>query len=129
MGNLNSQFINDFVLSYQSTHTPTSAYTIKISQTRWAAVYKGLPSNRNDIHNEMVLLDGMTFYSISILSTEDPIDEWTYLEIYQDFKGKPIYHWGNIPKNVPKMVQAGVWGLADMNMNLDLDNSEELLEL
>ena len=87
MGNLNSQFINDFVLSYQSTHAPTPAYTIKISQTRWAAVYKGLPSNRSNIEDEMVILDGMTFYSISILSTEEPIDEWVYLEIYQDFKG------------------------------------------
>jgi hypothetical protein len=127
MGNLNSQFINDFVLSYQSTHTPTPAYTIKISQTRWAAVYKGLPSNRSNIQDEMVILDGMTFYSISILSTEQPIDEWVYLEIYQDFKGKPIHHWGKLPDSVSKMVKAGVWGLADISMNLD--TSEELLEL
>ena len=127
MGNLNSQFINDFALSYQSTHTPIPAYTIKISQTRWAAVYKGLPSNRSNISDEMIILDGMTFYSISILSTEEPIDEWVYLEIYQDFKGKPIHHWGNIPDSVSKMVQAGVWGLADISMNLD--KSEEHLEL
>tara|TARA_Y100000768_G_C23948225_1_gene668749 strand:+ start:836 stop:1213 length:378 start_codon:yes stop_codon:yes gene_type:complete len=125
MGNINSQFLNDFVLSYQSTHSPTPVYTIKLSQTRWAAVYKGLPSNRSNISDEMVLLDEMTFYSISILSTEEPIDEWTYLEIYQDFKGKPIYHWGRIPKHVSKMVKAGVWGLAD----LTIDQEEELLEL
>ena len=127
MGNLNSQFLNDFILSYQSTHAPTPAYTIKISQTCWAAVYKGLPSNRSNIQDEMVILDNMTFYSISILSTQEPIDEWVYLEIYQDFKGKPIHRWGKIPSNVPKIVQAGVWGLADISMNLD--NSEELLEL
>ena len=127
MGNINSQFFNDFVLSYQSTHAPTPAYTIKLSQTRWAAVYRGLPSNRSAIEDEMVLLDGMTFYSISILSTEEPIDEWTYLEIYQDFKGKPIYHWGIIPDKVPRVIKAGVWGLAEVT--IDQENGEELLEL
>ena len=72
----------------------------------------------------MVILDGMTFYSISILSTEEPIDEWVYLEIYQDFKGKPIYNWGSIPKHIPKTVLMGAWGLTDAVID-----SEQELEL
>jgi len=113
MGNNLSINISDFLLSYQSVHSPIASYTIKMSPTKWIPIYKGLPSNRDNSDDELIILDNMTFYNINILSTTDPIDEMVYLEIYQDFKGKPIYHWGNIPNHIPKKVLMGVWGLTD----------------
>lgn len=127
MGNtFSNTFVSDMLLNYSSMHSPKPSYTIKVSQTKWAAIYRGLPSSREFKENEMIILDNMDFYNINILSTRDPIDEMTYLEIYSDFKSHPIYKWGRIPDSVSKMVQAGVLGLCDqMTDNEQGTNKEE----
>mgnify|MGYP005702882725 CR=1 FL=1 len=115
VNNLSSTFFNDLVLNYQSVHTLTPAYTIKISPTKWLAISTGLSSNREPVSgiNRLVILDNMTFYNIELLSTIEPIDEFTYREIYCNFKGKPMYNWGNVPKDISPAVLMGCWGICD----------------
>lgn len=113
--NLSATFFNDLLLNYQSVHTLTPVYTIIISPTKWLAISTGLSSNREPTFriNTLVVLDNMTFYNIELLSTEQPIDDGIYREIYCNFKGKPMYHWGKVPKDVPIAVLMGCWGLSD----------------
>jgi len=99
--NISSTFFNDILLNYQSVHVLKPAYTIKISPTKWLAISTGLSSNREPTTttNTLVILDNMTFYNIELLSTKEPIDEYVYREIYCNFKGRPMYTWGNVFKN------------------------------
>ena len=116
--NISTTFFNDLLLNYQSVHALKPAYTIKISPTKWLAISTGLSSNREPITNinTLVILDNMTFYNIELLSTKEPIDEFVYREIYCNFKGRPMYTWGNVPDTVPKTVLMGCWGLCDTTM-------------
>jgi len=113
--NISTTFFNDLLLNYQSVHALKPAYTIKISPTKWLAISTGLSSNREPITNinTLVILDNMTFYNIELLSTKEPIDDYVYREIYCNFKGKPMYHWGEAPTSVSKSVLMGCWGLCD----------------
>ena len=123
--NISSTFFNDLLLNYQSAHTLRPAYTIKISPTKWLSISKGLSSNRETNINTLIILDNMTFYNICLLSTREPIDQMTYLEIYCNFKGRPMYHWGNIPEDIPKSVLMGCWGLCDTIMGQEQEHDLE----
>ena len=113
MGNLFSDhFFDDLILNYKSVESPTPYFTIRFNQTKWVSIFKGIATKRKN--DQLIIYDNNEFYTITILSTKEPIDQAVYYEIYKEFKSLPIYSWGNVPKTISNKILMGVWGFCDI---------------
>ena len=109
MGNLFSFPENIFINQLEPL------YTIKLSQTRWAAIYSGYETNPSA--ECLSIIENNNCYTIKLLSTMEPIDEAIYFEIYKDFKTKPVWNWCSVPKTISNKILMGIWGLYDAHID------------
>ena len=103
------------IISYQLE----PLYTIKLSQTKWVAIYSGYEINTSS--ESLSIIEQNQCYTIKLLSTIEPIDESIYFEIYKDFQDKSIWTWNTVPKSFSKKILMGIWGLYDAHIdNIEL---------